>query len=278
MSITSFFAGEASPAVLAAVQQASVAISPDISNAVAKSSPISLGDIDFDTFDVPERVRFGVRQSLTVHKLIGGGRTVDANGTDPDPISWSGLFFGEDAEPRAQRLQAMCDAAEVQTLAWGAYNFNVVVESVAFDYKTKFQITYDIVCIILSVGSATPSQPSLMQTTTADIGAATAFANGEVASGLSAASGLMSGLNTIKAATATAIGVVNTLRSVQARVELGFANADAIVTGLTNIGTGSPFQTIHALDDAASALSGMANLSVVQGFVGRAITNLHPGP
>lgn len=278
MSITSFFAGSAPPAVFPAVEAASRAMNPDVVSTVSRTAPISLGSIDFDSYDVPEKVRFGAKQSLNVHKLIGGGRIVDANGTDPDPISWSGLFFGQDAESRAQALQKMCDTAEVQTLAWGAYNFDVVVESVGFDYRSKFEIDYDITCIILNVGSATPSEPSLMQTTTGDLGAASALATGGVASGIASASSIMSALNAITAATAQAMSVVNTLRSVQGTIDLAFADADAIITGLGNIGTGSPFQTINALDDAATALANMANLSSIQGFVGRAAANLNPGP
>jgi len=53
-----------------------------------------LGPVAFDNFSPPERMPFGGKQAMAVHKYIGGSRVLDTTGPDDADIHWSGFFLG----------------------------------------------------------------------------------------------------------------------------------------------------------------------------------------
>jgi hypothetical protein len=55
---------------------------------------VTIGGISLSEWEIPERINFGGKQQVTVHKLIGGNRVIDAMGPDPDDVRWSGRFRG----------------------------------------------------------------------------------------------------------------------------------------------------------------------------------------
>ena len=70
---------------------------------------VILGPVLLRDFEVPERISFGGRQAIVVHRLPGGARVIDAMGRDDAEIAFSGIFSGPDATRRARTL----DRAEV---------------------------------------------------------------------------------------------------------------------------------------------------------------------
>ena len=109
---------------------------------------LALGPIAFTTFEVPARISFGGRQQLQVHTLIGGQRVIDAMGADDSLISWSGVFSGADAVPRARALNALRIAGIEVPLAWDAFLYTVVVSSFTARFERENWIPYDISCVI----------------------------------------------------------------------------------------------------------------------------------
>lgn len=111
---------------------------------------VTLGSFQFSGFEIPTQLPFGGSQALSIHKLVGGDRVVDAMGRDYAPISWSGLFFGANAVARARTLDALRIAGEPQTLLWNQFNYLVLIRECTFDYRRQFEIPYRITCEVVS--------------------------------------------------------------------------------------------------------------------------------
>ena len=75
-----------------------------------------LGPFVFTDFAVPDRLPFGGKQHMTVHKMPGGSRVIDCMGPDDDDRSWSGILWGDDALAEALTLDAMRRAGEAPSL------------------------------------------------------------------------------------------------------------------------------------------------------------------
>jgi hypothetical protein len=117
-----------------------------------------LGGFEFADFEIPDKINFGGKQTLAVHKQIGGQRVIDAMGTDPEDIRWSGRFQGGDVVSRAARLEAMRDAGGKVTLACGAVIKTVVVKEFSYDYERPYQAPYQITCVVAPDDAGDPLQ------------------------------------------------------------------------------------------------------------------------
>jgi hypothetical protein len=112
-------------------------------------SLLTLGDFDFESFEIPERIGFGGRQQLAVHKLIGGARLIDSIGQDDCAIRWSGVFSGKDASDRARELDAMRVAGLQLPLYWDAFCYVVLIEAVTFQFSNPWWVPYRISCVVV---------------------------------------------------------------------------------------------------------------------------------
>lgn len=108
-----------------------------------------LGAFLFEDFEIPEKLNFGGKQMLAVHKLIGGGRVIDAMGPDPDEIKWSGRFQGGHVVVRAKLLEAMRNAGRPVILVNDLIVKTVLVSEFSYDYERSYQATYTISCTVL---------------------------------------------------------------------------------------------------------------------------------
>lgn len=105
---------------------------------------LSLGDVDFTDFEVPDSIRAGGGQALDIKKYGGGLRTIDSFGADDDPITWSGVFLDGTAEQRCQQIDAMRKAGAAVALSFGSFSYQVVISKFTFDYQKFYQIAYSI--------------------------------------------------------------------------------------------------------------------------------------
>jgi len=141
---------------------------------MSDGTTLTLGDnsssIEFTGVEMPERIPWGTDQQLAVQKQVGGARTVDAMGVDYDPIEWSGIFFGPDAETRAKAVDAMAASGLPQTLAWSTFSYQVIVRKFAGSFERFYQIPYRITLEVISnnvqpvTSSATPSLDDAIST------------------------------------------------------------------------------------------------------------------
>jgi hypothetical protein len=120
-----------------------------------------LGGISFTGFEIPNQINFGGEHNLAVHELIGGTRVIDAMGSKPDPISWSGRFRGPNAIARAQAVDELRIGGNSVGLAWLNLSRSVVVRQFKADTEKPFEVPYQITCEVVSESAA--SRASVFQ-------------------------------------------------------------------------------------------------------------------
>lgn len=128
-----------------------------------------LGGIAFREFEIPEQISYGRKQRIEVHKLVGGGRVIDAYGSDPDPIRWSGRFRGRDATSRARQVEALADSGRSVSLTWGGFAYQVIVDSFDADYQRFYEIPYRVACTVDTGGSSGAMPSTLTAVIAADM-------------------------------------------------------------------------------------------------------------
>jgi hypothetical protein len=205
---------------------------------------LSLGDMTFGAFEVPEVIPWGGEQALTIHKLVGGARVVDAMGRDDAPIEWSGIFMGSTAVDRAQYLNTQRILGQPLTLTWSSFNFLVVIRRFVARYEFEYRIPYEIVLEVVQ-DNATPTVagdvPDIDAQLTQDMNTANGLGS-QIGDG--ALSGLLGTLNTAisgvstfaNAAQSTINAVLQPIQAVQSRVLTLIAAADNTMLNVTTVG------------------------------------------
>ena len=127
-----------------------------------------LGPVVFRDFEIPERLRFGGRQRLSVHLLPGGGRIVDAMGPDEGPLSWSGVFSGPDAAARMRLLDRLRQAGSVLPLSWSGWRYSVVIESLEAESMNPAWIPYQLQACVVALGDLISVEALPIAATVAD--------------------------------------------------------------------------------------------------------------
>lgn len=120
---------------------------------MAVADVLILGPIIFTDFGVPERMPFGGRQAMAVHKLLGGRRAIDTLGPDDHDIYWRGTFYGNDAYSTCLALDALRAQGQPMPLSFAGQSFVVVIAEFRADIERLPQlIEYSITCVISQNG------------------------------------------------------------------------------------------------------------------------------
>lgn len=114
------------------------------------STTVSLGFVQLQSFEVPAAIGFGGRQRMAVHDLPGGGRVIDVMGGADEEIVFSGIISGEDADTRAQLLDALRISGASLPLSWDEQYFIVIIAEARFDYRKSWWIPYQLRCVVRS--------------------------------------------------------------------------------------------------------------------------------
>ena len=104
---------------------------------LSQPAPLVIGSLVLQGYEVPSRITIGGSQSITMHKLPGGGRIIDAMGPDDGTIAWRGLFVGPDAAQRARILDSMRSQGTPQLLGFADYTLNVIIVHFEYDYQDR---------------------------------------------------------------------------------------------------------------------------------------------
>lgn len=248
--------------------------------------PITLGDFEFSRFEVPDRIPFGGEQALTIHKLVGGRRVVDAMGRDDQPLEWSGRFTGPNALTRARTLDSMRIDGQPLTLTWSELSYTVLIKRFSADFEKPFLLPYQIACEVvddLSTPVNLASGPDIDDMVGADLDDAESY-GGDI--GDDTFAGLVSIL-------AAAVGVVGGLggatQSAVASVLTPLAQTQAQLSGLISIAEGGfedndpvggfldglpPESLASALMAQTAAVNALPDLYGASASLGRVATNL----
>jgi hypothetical protein len=203
----------------------------------------------------------GGGQRLAVHELIGGGRVVDALGSEAGKLSFSGVFSGVDAGLRAQILDAATVAGEQLPLIWDRFFYLVVIESFRTEYEKPWWIPFSISCeIVLDPAAvAATALVSAGNLIAGDIASAAALSP---LTGVSLDLAAGSGIDAI----ATAQGVVS---GAVAATGVALDAGSAAFSGAADAAAGGA-----ALTRIVGNAGRLAGLTAMTGYVNRAATNL----
>jgi len=110
---------------------------------------LTLGQVTFSNYEIPESINFGGSQSLSVKQLVGGQRIVDAMGRIDDDITWSGMFFGSTAVFRAKFLDGMRVAGAALPLTYNQFSYSVVIKEFRANFQRNYQIPYSLTVTVV---------------------------------------------------------------------------------------------------------------------------------
>lgn len=102
---------------------------------LGRPAPLIIGSLILQGHEVPSRISIGGAQAVSMHKLPGGGRIIDAMGADDASITWHGVFIGPDAARRARILDIMRQQGNSQVVSFGDYTFRVIIVHYQYDYE-----------------------------------------------------------------------------------------------------------------------------------------------
>lgn len=133
---------------------------------------LTLGPFVFDGFSTPERMPFGGRQHMHVHKMPGGARAIDCMGPDDVDRAWEGTIWGQDAINDALTLDALRKAGAPLPFSNGIESQTVVILEFLPRVRKFNCVEYAISVTPLSGGGGGFGIPGLDSILGADLGAA----------------------------------------------------------------------------------------------------------
>lgn len=245
-----------------------------------------LGDFEFASTEIPERIAFGGEQRLVTHELVGGQRIVDAMGRSDMPLEWSGYFLGQNALSRARYLDNLRVAGKELLLQWSELSYFVVVQSFHCTFERAYKLPYSISCIVVEDATSpvrTISPNGLDEAIAADMTAASGLA---ASIGDSTLSGLIGALDTAisavssiaTAAQSTINSILTPLAAVVQRVNILIAQTGNVISNVATIGGILPnnpvAQQVQGMLNQVTAMNNAPVLYQLQAIAGRMGSNL----
>jgi hypothetical protein len=257
------------------------------------SGVLVLGDFVFQSYEIPEKIRWGDQQKNHVYAYPAGLRAVEALGPEPLTIGWSGRFQGSMASARARQLDIMCRMGNALALNWGELSFLVMICKFTATQEHNWQIPYAIECLVVSAPVGLPNDVTQVTPAAAIVGdAASAVGLGTQIN----SAGLTGALSTVQQTAAAMQTVVSQAGTVagalgpplaQLQTALGAAagtasalaaaadgQIQAAAGGLAGVVTGAMGNAnANALLSTLSAIEQASTSRLVQGLVGRMTKN-----
>ncbi|MDE2302435.1 MAG: hypothetical protein KGK11_07720 [Sphingomonadales bacterium] len=220
---------------------------------------LTLGDFTFQRGEIPERIAFGTQQQLQVHRLVGGGRVIDAMGAAPLRPEWSGWLSGPAALDRARQLKRMAEAGAPLPLAWGEFAYSVLIAQFSAEDRAGPFLPYRIALEVLEdTGAPAPAAPppGFAAVLAGDLAGAVAAASAVPV--LAAAMTTVSGAMTAALAGYGAQPPAPALRPLQVPI--------AAATSIAAVTTAGAAQSLSALPVLAGADVAAAGSAALDGF------------
>jgi hypothetical protein len=206
--------------------------SPQVPGQGAGQFPVALGSVTLQGFEVPDSAPWGGEQALTIHKLIGGTRVIDAMGVDDRAISIKGIFLSPDADQRALAVDVLRKSGQPVSFSWSNHVYLVVIKSFQPEYQRPDRVPYALTLEILedSTQPAAAGVPSDDDLFNAALGSLSTLLPGLTGGLIPSASGVLAtGAAALTAVTnaitqaqnlgpAAALGIPSALGGVQAAV------------------------------------------------------------
>jgi hypothetical protein len=242
---------------------------------------LTLGDFTFENFEIPEKITFGGSQKLVTHELVGGGRVIDAMGRSDAPLSWTGLFMGEQANNRARYLNNLRIKGAALDLTFHEMKYKVVIENFTADFQRYYQVPYSISCVVVE-DSTTPLVGVVIQQidTLLDEDMTTANTLGDeiadptLTTKLNALQTAIKNVSDFaKATQATINSVLQPLADAQAQVRVLIGSVGATIENVTTLGGILPnnpiAQNARKITNQVVSMTNLPKLYDLQSVLGR---------
>ncbi|HVJ54871.1 MAG TPA: hypothetical protein VM689_20595 [Aliidongia sp.] len=218
---------------------------------------VTLGGFAFQNFEVPNELPFGGAQAITTHKLIGGGRVIDAMGRDDARLAWSGTFLSPDADLRARSLDALRVAGAPLALVWNAHRYLVVIQSFSPVYRRASEVPYRIACEIIQ----DQTQPALEPPESPDA---------DFNTGLADAGAALPGNQAVT-------GIQGFIQNASPAAQIGFGTVQQATSTLASV-VSPGLDTVRTVLGVAGSIggAGAAQLSQISGVIAQGQTALTP--
>lgn len=211
---------------------------------------LQLGDYTFTRLEIPEKIGLGGEQKLTIHELVGGDRVVDAMGAQFDPITWSGMFLGENALQSAKYIDYLRRQGKPLILKWSEMEYSVVINKFKYDFMQMYNIPYSITCEVVTDSSVQVTEGfdiDIDQALKDDMGSAAAASEALTADSITDVTKVKSSMDKLKAtfnevksfvkATTTTIKEVKAeISAVQQEVTQAIATVNNTLQTVTTLG------------------------------------------
>lgn len=246
---------------------------------------VTLGPVQFQGMEVPESITIGGEQSLSVFKLPGGQRVIQAMGRDDTDMAWSGYLEGPTAESRMRLLDSLRQSGTPVQLAFGQSSFQVVVHNFSGEYRRSNWIPYRIGVTVLQDNAASfgPSAPSLLGSLNSDLNSALGFDVGAtVSTAVTSAQNLVNVAGALGLNSGPWASAIQGLQTAQFAVSGAQALSDGTISGVADaaitagniLGVPEISSAASALNTLAGAAASSASLTQAGSFVSRTIKNL----
>lgn len=108
-----------------------------------------LGDVVLGYTEIPNNFTFGGEQLQEVLQLPGGARIVNVLGRSDAEITFSGLFWGENATERARALDFLRVQGEEIEFVFGEFIYLVVIKEYKPILEKFYQVPYNITLTVV---------------------------------------------------------------------------------------------------------------------------------
>jgi hypothetical protein len=237
-----------------------------------RESPIQIGSISLQGFEIPQSVRFGGRHRLAVHNLSGGRRVLERLGPDDGEIAFQGIFSGRNAEARVRAFDDLRLSGEIVWLTWETFKRRVVVKSFVAEYHSPWWIPYKVSCVVAYQSGVASGNSTVTALISSDLGNALAAIAGSavaltlVQSALSSTNAMTTGTTNngqAVAAVGTTLDVING--------QIGQQSAVVTAPLEPNVGSASLCQTLTSMVSSAGLLAAAVNARSYVGRIGRTL-------
>lgn len=241
-----------------------------------QNSPIQLGSIDLQDFEIPQSIRFGGRHRLAVHVLAGGRRLVERLGPDDSDILFRGNFSGPTAETRARAFDNLRLSGEIVWLTWESFRRKIIVKSFIAEYQSPWWIPYQLSCVVVHQARIELSQGAgLAAMLSADLSSAMLAAAGSTISLLSLQAALFTP-NLLTMGSAVQTCTIAKVNSALGLIQNQIGQQSATLMTPIPSGTDTAYlgQSYVSKVNCAASLAAMVNVNAYVGRIGRNILEL----
>jgi hypothetical protein len=262
-----------------------------LANTILGADRVTLGSMVLTGIEVPEVMRWGGAQAISVQVAPGGDVSTSRLGVRYAPIRWNGIFSGPAALLRSRMPYTMMAGGKPVTLSWNDRSYTVLVASYQADDKYQNWIPYSIQCVVIKDNALTggASAPGVLGLVTSAISSATGLTPtqlGTLAGQIQQAAAIVGQATNI----AGAVFPPKAARTTQAQGALSTAQATAVAQqqsnaaaiAKANTAAGSAFVAppgsatggLAAFNELALVMAAEAALPAILGYLGQAAANI----